>query len=303
MALLTPAGLVLLFASAVCPQAIAGEAECQDIASRYIQGKGSIGDWAANTFLFEAAEAGCKALVEQLLASGGSVSLRGRLGETALHHAARGGEEEVVSLLIDRGAAINRRDLSGSTPLFYAAEAGRAKAAKLLLDQGADPNIEGRAAVTPLEAAVFNGNERLAGMLLKRGADPRHVDRSGKAAIVYAAARGFSSLIDHLLAAGVDVNARYGNDLTALMWAAGYSNDVPEAEGLATVVLLLDKGARIDDSDDRGRTALMIASEAGHTGVVDLLLKRGADPKLKDKSGKNAADLAATEAIKTALRR
>jgi uncharacterized protein len=129
------------------------------------------------------------------------------------------------------------------------------------------------------------------------------VDRSGKAAIVYAAARGFSSLMDHLLAAGVDVNARYGNDLTALMWAAGYSNDVPEAEGLATVALLLDKGARIDDSDDRGRTALMIASEAGHTGVVDLLLKRGADPKLKDKSGKNAADLAATEAVKTALRR
>jgi len=143
----------------------------------------------------------------------------------------------------------------------------------------------------------------LAGLLLEHGADPRHVDRTGKAAIIYAAARGFTSLIDRLVAAGVDVNARYGNDLTALMWAAGYSDDVPESEGTATISLLLDRGARTDDRDNRGRTALMIASESGHAGAVELLLKRGADPSLKDKDGKDAGDLAASETIKTALRR
>ena len=54
---------------------------------------------------------------------------------------------------------------------------------------------------------------------------------------------------------------------------------------------LLDLGARIDERDARGRTALMIAAEGGHAGIADLLLARGADPALKDKDGKRAADL------------
>jgi hypothetical protein len=35
----------------------------------------------------------------------------------------------------------------------------------------------------------------------------------------------------------------------------------------------------------------MIAAEGGHAGIADLLLARGADPELKDKDGKRAADL------------
>jgi ankyrin repeat protein len=67
--------------------------------------------------------------------------------------------------------------------------------------------------------------------------------------------------------------------------------------------LLLDKGARIDDQDNRGRTALMIAAELGHRSAVELLLAHGADASLLDKQGKTARDLAASEDIKLALSR
>jgi ankyrin repeat protein len=281
----------------------AGDSECRDIATRYAEVKGDAASPVVNGFLIEAAEGGCRELVEELLAAGGSIAMRGREGASVLHHAAQAGEDEIVELLIERGGAIDLRDLKGATPLSYAVEANRMKTAKLLLDRGANPDVEGHAGVTPLEAAAFNGSDRIVEMLLKQGVDVRHVDRTGKSAIVYAAARAFTSIVSNLIAAGVDVNARYGNDLTVLMWAAGHPNDVPDAEGVATIKLLLDNGAHIDDQDNRGRTALMIAAELSHGGAVEFLLSRGANPKLTDKEGKAARDLAANEEIKLALSR
>ncbi|HEY7747839.1 MAG TPA: ankyrin repeat domain-containing protein [Aestuariivirgaceae bacterium] len=293
----------LMGAGAMSVPEAAGEGACQDIASRYVEAGRNVGERSVNSFFFEAAGADCLALVEQLLAAGGSVKVRGRDGDGALHHAARAGADEVVTLLIARGAAIDLRDLKGATPLYEAVQADRVKTAELLLEKGADPNIEGRAGVTPLEAAAFNGNRRLVELLLKWKADPRHIDRTGKNAVVYSAARGFTDIVERLIATGIDVNARYGNELTALMWAAGHSNDVPDEEGAATVTMLLEKGARSDNQDNRGRTALMIAAEAGHARAVDILLAHGANPNLKDKEGKSARDLAATDDIKLALSR
>src|SRR5262249_61987263 len=111
----------------------------------------------------------------------------------------------------------------------------------------------------------------------KAGATP------GKPAIVYAVARGFSGIAERLIKAGVDVNARYGNGLTALMWAAGHANDVPDGDGVRTTRLLLAEGARLDDADDRGRTALMTAAELGHADIRRLLLQAGARADLKYK--------------------
>jgi ankyrin repeat protein len=65
--------------------------------------------------------------------------------------------------------------------------------------------------------------------------------------------------------------------------------------------LLLDRGAHIDDRDNRGRTALMIAAELNHEAAVDLLLARGADKSLRDKQGKSAADLTSLTALREKL--
>jgi ankyrin repeat protein len=97
------------------------------------------------------------------------------------------------------------------------------------------------------------------------------------------------------------VNKHYGNDLTALMWAAGYTDEAGVNDVADVIGLLIDRGARIDEQDNRGRTALMIAAGLNHTAAAELLIKRGADTALRDHSGKSAGDLAANEALRARL--
>ena len=124
---------------------------------------------------------------------------------------------------------------------------------------------------------------------------------STKAPICYAVARGFPPVVNLLLKHAVDVNARYGNDLTALMWAAGHEDAAGSNDVADVLALLIDHGARINEKDNRGRTALMIAASLGHERAVDVLIARGADKTLRDATGKTAADLATTDVLRRKL--
>lgn len=52
-----------------------------------------------------------------------------------------------------------------------------------------------------------------------------------------------------------------------------------------SVTLLLNVGANVNDVNKDKKSALMLACEKGHTAVVDLLLKAGADVNRGDKVG------------------
>jgi uncharacterized protein len=161
--------------------------------------------------------------------------------------------------------------------------------------------LPGRSGVTPLSASAYMGSAPIVEFLMEKGADPNATDGTKKAAIIYAAGRGFSAVTRLLLDHGVDVNAKYGNDLTALMWAAGHSAEAGVKDVVDVITLLLDQGALLNEQDNRGRTALMIAAELGHTAAAELLMARGADKTLKDKQGKTASDLTTLTALRAEL--
>ena len=207
----------------------------------------------------------------------------------------------MVDLLLARGAPIDARNLAGATALFVAVDADRTEVAKRLIERGADVSLAGRGGVTPVSAASYRGNDGLVEALLAGGADDRAADDTGKPPIVYAAAAARFDVVTRLLARNVDINTRYPNDLTLLMWACGPDEAAPEPQALKIVQQLLDAGAHIDDRDARGRTALMIAAEGGRSTIANLLLARGADPALKDKAGKRAADLTVLTSLRERL--
>jgi ankyrin repeat protein len=58
--------------------------------------------------------------------------------------------------------------------------------------------------------------------------------------------------------------------------------------GVSNCKVLLDHGADVNAVTVNGETALMLAASNAKSDVVTYLLSKGADPKLRDKSGKSA---------------
>ena len=293
-----------LFAAALllaAPSVRAAESGCADIARSWGTAQGTLTPIQAHGLLLRAADQGCIDAVGTMLDAGEPLETADRLGNTALIHAARAGQVALVQMLLGRGADLAHRNAAGATALFSAVERNQTQAALLLLDRGAAADMPGRSGATPLAAAAFNANDAIVTALLAHHADPRTPDRTGKPPIVYAAARASVPIVDRLLAAGIDVNARYANDLTVLMWASGHADDASDADGVALVRDLLDRGAHVDDADNRGRSALMIAAERGHAEIAKLLLAHGAEPTRRDRQGKTASDLAASAAVRAVL--
>jgi len=84
---------------------------------------------------------------------------------------------------------------------------------------------------------------------------------------------------------GGQINARAGNNETAMIRAA--------REGrLVMVEILLGAGASLDLQDRDGRTALAHAALKGHVEIASMLIRTGADITLDDKDGDKPLDIA-----------
>ena len=140
--------------------------------------------YSGRSALHRVADSGQVALLEMLLAKGGSVDMAAKDSATPLHIAAGHGHLDVVRALLEAGATVDLRDVCEQTPLLAAAEAGHTPVVEALLDAGAALEACDENGWTPLhhacmgaegkEAAAFGA---LAALLVSRGADPERKTR------------------------------------------------------------------------------------------------------------------------------
>jgi ankyrin repeat protein len=77
------------------------------------------------------------------------------------------------------------------------------------------------------------------------------------------------------------VNSAQPDGTTALHW-------VVQHDDLETAQLLIRAGAKVDRATRYGVTPLYLACVAGDAGMIDALLKAGADPKSANPGGETA---------------
>ena len=255
-------------------------------------------DENGHTLLVLAAMAGNEEMIRLLLCAGAKVDTVDRQGRTPLMHAAGMRYFPALSTLLQAGALANHVDNSNESALSHAI--GKDDAGLLLA------LLQGKAAATRVDlasllskAAAGSKLESVKMLLAQRADLP---DSNGSLSLAIMAKKGDCNAVGTLLLAGADPHHKAYDGHTAFTLAA--AND-----RLSIVKYLLEHcpprvRARAwtqrlqEETDNQGRTALMLAVLNQKPGMADYLLQQGADPHKTDRNGRNAILWAAAKGKK-----
>ena len=170
-------------------------------------------------------------------------------------------------------------------PMTTAASNGRADVVKLLLSLGADPNASEHDGITVLHRAVQSGSVETVRRLVEAGADLEVRERRWKGTPVsWSKVLGKDEVFDYL--------APLSRDIRPLVWSG--LKDRLEA------VLALDPGlVNFALDGEEAPTALFCLpdDEAAAAEMAELLLRRGADPTVRNPKGQTAAEWASQRGL------
>ncbi len=201
-----------------------------------------------------------------------------KTGATALHLAAYFGLTQLVTDLLRNAPNIDAQDSLGTTAMMYAAVEGHYAILVQLIEAGASAKIADHNGSNVLHKAALQGRTDVVNILLTsadldvNACDPSQGSRNP---LMLAAIYGYVGVVEILLKRD-DLLPSLRADRTALMFAA-------TEDQLEIVKLLLkDPRVSINDQDQLGATALMLAAYFGYTSIVEALLDAGADAEITD---------------------
>jgi beta-lactamase regulating signal transducer with metallopeptidase domain len=167
--------------------------------------------------------------------------------DRALYEAAESGDLAEVDQLLQAGANVNAAIDGDGSPLIAAARANRPAVVRRLLDHGGDPNMPVEGDGSPLIAAAGEGAAGVVTLLLDRGAQIDLMVPGDENALIQASGRGHLDVVELLVARGADVNARVWVDgargWSRAEWRTPLSM-ARQGRHAAVVAFLLSAGAR-----------------------------------------------------------
>eukprot|EP01096_Ripella_sp_DP13-Kostka_P004000 TRINITY_DN159_c0_g2_i1.p1 TRINITY_DN159_c0_g2~~TRINITY_DN159_c0_g2_i1.p1 ORF type:complete len:422 (-),score=172.26 TRINITY_DN159_c0_g2_i1:12-1163(-) len=166
---------------------------------------------------------------------------KNNLGETALHVAATGGDHYIMQRLLENGADTNILDKHGNTPLLRAAQMGNLPACQVIVSVDPDSLLKtGSNGQTPLHAACLISNMILVSQFVELDFEAKTIHMKD--------AEGNSPF---------------------------HSAASPPCDP-KVLNFLLEHGANINDQNEKGETALLIAARATSNPGIQFLLEKGA---------------------------
>ncbi|CAL1527439.1 unnamed protein product [Lymnaea stagnalis] len=227
--------------------------------------------------------------VDILLQHGADVNQVNEAGWTPLMLASQGGYNSIVKLLLEHGANIDHVNHDKKDALAITLQNAKLETAKLLLNQNADANRKYSLGWTSLMiASTQQHTETIAciDLLIDHGVNINEISDDGWDALGIASYQGHSQIVEHLiLRKACDKNIN-GRRATPLMLAA-------LKDHTCIIDLLVNKGhVDVNQTNQDGVTALMVASENRNLKSVQELLKYGADVNIMDRKGRCTLSLA-----------
>ena len=206
--------------------------------------------------------------IELLLNNGASVLRKNDMGETPILSAIRGNYVEILELFIKRNLKLDLKDSYGNGPLHIAAyscnsnnEEKKKKIFKLLLDAGIENDIKNDDGYTSIDILA---NQRVNPILFSILKGEYDFDNPNSTSNLTSA----MSLHSAILSSNYDVikvHLKVGTDI----------NEISE-----------------ENNNSYGLSPLGVACHILDFESVELLLKNGADPNLKNNDGQSAMDIA-----------
>ncbi len=210
--------------------------------------------------------------VRELLNDGADINKKNNDEISPLTAMVIDGNQDMVQLLLTYGANVSMIDNEGFTALHHAVELERFAIAEILISGGAETNSISNNNETPVFLALENKDIKMVELLIKKG---------GEIDII----PPIDPILEDYLKMRVSIRNRlYGLDYlvrTELMEAV-FLEDFRLSE------TLISEGADLNEQNEMGLTALMIAAGKGNSYLTRLLLNKGASVSLSDEQGLRA---------------
>ena len=206
-------------------------------------------------------------VIKALLEKGADPTISDNWGTTPLHKTADTVDDsKTIQLLIDKGADVNAKDHLGRTPLHLAAERNHIDTVRVLVKNGADKNAHIQTTKrTPLHVAVYKEfNQSLQNYF---------TEKEEEESFDYDSAREYwDNLSDRKKKA---IEKRWEKEKE--FW---------QKNNLEIIKLLITK-ENINDQDEDKNTPLHLAypDQGNKTKVIEILMKSGANPDIKNNKG------------------
>jgi ankyrin repeat protein len=189
-----------------------------------------------------------------------------------LHAAAQQGDVATLQRLLRSASPAEReaRDGNGRTPLHVAAFARQREALRLLLAAGAHTAALDADRYDAVTIAAVADDEATLALLLGQGASAAlTTSRYDGTALIAAAHLGHDGVVRQLIAAGAPLDHVNNLHWTALIEAVVLGDGGPRHR--AVLQALLDAGANPRLTDREGRSARQLAEARGYTAMVQQL--------------------------------